>query len=203
MLERVLKVMSLDSLTMSDFAKKIGVQSAQVSHVKSGRNQVTLDFVTKILVAYPQIDPDWLIFGKGEMFRKTAQSTDIQSNNPQKQPSQPEMRSLFDEFPDNDAEKQTEIKLTEEPVSQEKNTVSVTTSPKMTVEKTEEPLSVETTTITEKKSEMPRSTTDSQIEVEGKKEEPHIICEAPRQSVKKIVVLYSDKTYEEFVPNAN
>lgn len=54
-------------ISSSQFADEIGVQRSSVSHVLSGRNKPSLDFVTKILAAYPDINSDWLLSGKGNM----------------------------------------------------------------------------------------------------------------------------------------
>lgn len=69
MLQRIRKIIEERKLTATSFADAIGVQRPAVSHVLSGRNRPSLDFVTKILSRYPDIDPDWLLFGKGSMYR--------------------------------------------------------------------------------------------------------------------------------------
>ena len=55
--------------TQAQFASAIGIQRAAMSHIISGRNNPSLDVMTKILHRYPQINPDWLLLGKGEMLR--------------------------------------------------------------------------------------------------------------------------------------
>ena len=52
-------------VTISSFADKIGVQRSSVSHLLSGRNKPSLDFVMKLNKAYPEIDLYWLLNGKG------------------------------------------------------------------------------------------------------------------------------------------
>lgn len=54
----------------SAFAEKIGVQRSSISHILSGRNKPSLDFVIKIISQYPEVDLYWLLNGKGE-FPKT------------------------------------------------------------------------------------------------------------------------------------
>ena len=49
----------------SSFAEKIGVQRSSISHILSGRNKPSLDFILKILSAYPEVDLYWLFNGKG------------------------------------------------------------------------------------------------------------------------------------------
>ncbi|RDY61649.1 XRE family transcriptional regulator [Flagellimonas nanhaiensis] len=58
-------------LTISSFADKIGVQRSSISHLLSGRNKPSLDFVMKLTNTYPEIDLYWLLHGKGE-FPSTA-----------------------------------------------------------------------------------------------------------------------------------
>ena len=49
----------------SSFAEKMDVQRSSISHVLSGRNKPSLDFILKILSAYPLVDLYWLLNGKG------------------------------------------------------------------------------------------------------------------------------------------
>src|SRR5699024_3229460 len=42
----------------------IGVQRSSVSHVLSGRNRPSIDFINKILAHFPKVDAKWLITGK-------------------------------------------------------------------------------------------------------------------------------------------
>jgi len=61
-------------LTASAFADSLNVQRSSVSHIVSGRNKPSLDFVLKIVHAYPEVDLQWLLNGKGN-FPKETQST--------------------------------------------------------------------------------------------------------------------------------
>ena len=54
-------------MSASQFADEIGVQRSSVSHVLSGRNKPSLDFIIKIVAAFPEINSDWLLSGKGEI----------------------------------------------------------------------------------------------------------------------------------------
>lgn len=71
MRERILEIMEKERLTSSRFAESIGIQRSAMSHIISGRNNPSLDVVTKILERFPYINSDWLIFGKGEMCKNT------------------------------------------------------------------------------------------------------------------------------------
>jgi len=49
----------------SSFAEKIGVQRSSISHILSGRNKPSLDFVLKVLSSFPEVELYWLLNGKG------------------------------------------------------------------------------------------------------------------------------------------
>ncbi|WP_338358918.1 helix-turn-helix transcriptional regulator [Yeosuana marina] len=49
----------------SSFAEKIGVQRSSISHILSGRNKPSLEFVLKILSSFPEVELYWLLNGKG------------------------------------------------------------------------------------------------------------------------------------------
>ncbi|BCY29149.1 helix-turn-helix domain-containing protein [Flavobacterium okayamense] len=53
-------------LTASAFADKIGVQRSSLSHLLSGRNKPSLEFVLKISEVFKEVDLYWLLQGKGE-----------------------------------------------------------------------------------------------------------------------------------------
>lgn len=60
---RILEIMEKSGLTPSEFADKIEVQRSAISHITSGRNKPSLEFLIKIKNSFPDIDTDWLIFG--------------------------------------------------------------------------------------------------------------------------------------------
>ncbi|MBN2747237.1 MAG: helix-turn-helix transcriptional regulator [Bacteroidales bacterium] len=66
MLERIKEIIAKSGLSNGEFSDKIGIQKSSLSHVLSGRNKPSLDFVLKILDCFPEINSDWLLFGKGE-----------------------------------------------------------------------------------------------------------------------------------------
>ncbi|MGB0367991.1 MAG: helix-turn-helix domain-containing protein [Flavobacteriales bacterium] len=62
--ERVKKVMEDHSLSSSQMADKIGVQRSAISHILSGRNKPSLDFILKVLNAFSDVSSDWLLKGE-------------------------------------------------------------------------------------------------------------------------------------------
>jgi transcriptional regulator with XRE-family HTH domain len=65
MQERLQELLNKERLTPVRFSELVGVQRSSVSHILSGRNKPSLDFLQKILTAFEHINPDWLISGKG------------------------------------------------------------------------------------------------------------------------------------------
>jgi transcriptional regulator with XRE-family HTH domain len=70
MKERILEFLRIENRSSAQFAEEIGVQPSSISHIISGRNNPSLDFVIKMLIKYPDISSDWLLFGKGQMYRE-------------------------------------------------------------------------------------------------------------------------------------
>ena len=67
--EKLRILMQSENLTASRLAEILEIKPAAVSHILSGRNKPSFDFVQKILRRFPNINPDWLLIDKGEMYR--------------------------------------------------------------------------------------------------------------------------------------
>ena len=63
--ERLKTVLSHYNLTASAFADTIGVPRSSISHLLSGRNKPSLDFVLKLVDKFPEINLYWFLYGKG------------------------------------------------------------------------------------------------------------------------------------------
>ncbi|MDR0659759.1 MAG: helix-turn-helix domain-containing protein [Prevotellaceae bacterium] len=68
---RIQKFIEAEGLTAARFADAIGVQRSNVSHVLSGRNKPSFDFIEKMLRKFPEINAEWLIMGKGHMYKES------------------------------------------------------------------------------------------------------------------------------------
>lgn len=62
--DRIRTIMKSGNLSASEFADKIGIKRSNLSHVLSGRNKPSLDFLVKILSSYPKVNAAWLITGE-------------------------------------------------------------------------------------------------------------------------------------------
>lgn len=68
MIERINLLLKAKNITARQFAEEIGIQPSGMSHILSGRNNPSLDFVMKVVKRWPEVNINWLMFGKGEMF---------------------------------------------------------------------------------------------------------------------------------------
>ena len=64
-IKRLELILDFYSLSASAFADKIGVQRSGLSHLLSGRNKPSLDFILKIVEHFPEVDLQWILTGKG------------------------------------------------------------------------------------------------------------------------------------------
>ncbi|RTZ46541.1 XRE family transcriptional regulator [Chryseobacterium arthrosphaerae] len=53
--ERISKVIEYSNLTPSEFADEIDVQRSSISHITSGRNKPSLEFIIKIKSRFPEL----------------------------------------------------------------------------------------------------------------------------------------------------
>jgi transcriptional regulator with XRE-family HTH domain len=60
-------------MSAASFSDKIGIQRSSVSHLLSGRNKPSLDFVLKIIATFPEVDLYWLLSGEGNLLRTETQ----------------------------------------------------------------------------------------------------------------------------------
>jgi transcriptional regulator with XRE-family HTH domain len=86
MKDRLLEFLKAENKSSAQLADEIGVQASGISHILSGRNNPSLDFVLKMLEKYKFLSTDWLLFGKGSMYKD------------------PKMQSLFDNVAGSDTE---------------------------------------------------------------------------------------------------
>lgn len=67
MKDRIAHIIRAKNLTAAEFADRLGIQPSNVSHLLSGRNNPSLDFVRKLKETFPEYNLDWIIFGMGPM----------------------------------------------------------------------------------------------------------------------------------------
>ena len=93
MIDRINLLLKAKNITARQFAEEIGIQPSGISHILSGRNNPSLDFVLKVMKRWPEINISWLMFGKGEMYvspsefqQTTVQPQSIEQETAESQP---------------------------------------------------------------------------------------------------------------------
>jgi transcriptional regulator with XRE-family HTH domain len=86
MKERLLEFLRAENKSSAQLAEEIGVQASGISHILSGRNNPSLDFILKMLEKYRFLSTEWLLFGKGNMYKD------------------PKMQTLFDNISEGNTE---------------------------------------------------------------------------------------------------
>jgi len=76
--ERIRKIIVENDMTLSLFVNATGIHPTTLSHILNGREvagkgkvkqKPSADVQGKILAAFPNINPEWLLFGKGAMYK--------------------------------------------------------------------------------------------------------------------------------------
>ena len=76
---RLKQFLAAENITQSQFADKIEVVRASVSHVLSGRNNPSYEFIKAIIANYPSLNIEWLMFGKGKMYKGGTEDTSLKT----------------------------------------------------------------------------------------------------------------------------
>lgn len=109
MKDRLQKILTIEGIAPTRFAEIIGVQRSSISHILSGRNKPSFDMIQSIMSKFPKLNPDWLILGTGDMYRKVVQTTlftDPDTSNEAGSPSTSPQRNI-------DTRKEQQVKPSE------------------------------------------------------------------------------------------
>lgn len=90
---RLKQFLAAENITQAQFADKIKIGKANVSHVLSGRNKPGYDFITAIMAGFPHLNINWLFFGTGKMYNS-------QQTSARNVPGEPASDLLFADFYD-------------------------------------------------------------------------------------------------------
>lgn len=96
------------NLSSAKFAEILGVQKSNISHILTGRNKPSLEIFIKILEKFPDINGDWLSFGKGNMY-KSLEIAEKTSNSES-------FGNLFEKTTHNIEQKQSSTQVEEAPI---------------------------------------------------------------------------------------
>ena len=173
MRERIEKILVDKKLTQAEFADYIGVNRSSITHIMTGRNKSSDTVVARTLLAFPDINPQWLSEGTGEMHKPFME---MPLRNEQSYPinvmKEFEQENLFSNTGMYSAE--NEEKNTEIPQKQHVPELNIQSAPD-------------------------NSPSISPSRQDVKKESETIVPTSEKQ-IRKIVFFYADKTFEEYYP---
>ena len=69
MKDRLRQFLAAENISQAQFADTINVVRASVSHILAGRNNPSFDFIKALMLNYPRLNVEWLMFGKGKMYK--------------------------------------------------------------------------------------------------------------------------------------
>lgn len=178
--DRIVELIKFLELSPTAFADEIGIQRSGLSHIMKGRNKPSLDVVQKIVSRFPDINLAWLVNGIGNISSSTPSVINLQQKQAQTTPKEPEnpfKNTLFDAVP------QQETKGKEEMVQPAKN--NNFTHEDFVVKENPVPRMAEKA-----------QTASSQQPFSAP--QPNIPPVSPGKNIDKILIFYTDNTFEEF-----
>ena len=193
MKERISLLVKALNYTSAQFAEEINVQKSAVSHIMSGRNNPSLDFIQKIITRFPEVSIDWIMFGKGPIFKDRDFLSETPENKLFKSQNN-EFKPYEDLFSGLDIENDTENLNLKEFGQQSRLTVK-------------EDFSNQPSSAPGHKNMKPKLSSEenpSPIIFSEEKENKKIgdaNSEAKRKIVERVIIFYSDKTFSEYKPD--
>lgn len=72
MKEKLQELLDRENLRPGQLAERLDVNPASISHILKGRNKPGIEFLQKILRAFPKLNPDWLLLDSAQYERDGA-----------------------------------------------------------------------------------------------------------------------------------
>lgn len=210
MIDRINLLLKAKNITARQFAEEIGIQPSGISHILSGRNNPSLDFVLKVMKRWPEINISWLMFGKGEMYVSPVgmQHTSVQQQaiNQETAESQPVEYDLFsqpafaaeEQVPQNDNNSVLKEKMQQSGKQEVSSSDMNMPLPHIPTDNPAEKQSVVTKKVV-KNNEQPKADEISTKDP-GKVDVPVQVNVMMKKRIEKIVVLYDDHSFAEYFP---
>lgn len=175
---RIQQFLNAENITQSQFADSINVARASVSHIIAGRNKPGFDFIENMARRYPSLNLEWLITGKGRMYKSDDDANTLFSEPAVSPAPLPEV--VETPLP---APKTPEIDIQEEAAATPENPTPAEQKP---VQKAENSPTTEPAPAASQPAAEERAAAASQP-----------VCSS--KTIKKMIVLFSDGTYQELM----
>ncbi len=96
MKDRIHKLLLEEKMTAAKFAEEIGIQASSISHFLSGRNKPSTDIIVKILNRFRGVNAEWLLTGRGNMYKDDSSTVVNNLISDKKAPVKSSPGDLFD-----------------------------------------------------------------------------------------------------------
>lgn len=90
---RLQQFLAAENISQAQLADSLKVARAGVSHILAGRNKPSYDFLTALMSRYPKLNVEWLMFGKGKMYKEADEQVPVPA--PAPQPELPQENDLL------------------------------------------------------------------------------------------------------------
>ncbi|MDR1114960.1 MAG: helix-turn-helix domain-containing protein [Tannerella sp.] len=210
----IIRIMQEEKMNPSQFSDAIGVQRATISHILSERNKPSLDIIKKILTRFATINPDWLLSGEGPM-RRTLGNSDAfaakpfsedagsNSNPDDAAKTNTKLTSKYDLFsqPDSPLLANNAQQIPKSGIIRDVNNLSgksktYSTSVDNQTNPGDPHTEVQFTDVNNKKDIV----YDNKHECNEIIRETIVYKERPVKTIDKLLIFYSDNTFESFIP---
>ena len=210
MIDRINLLLKAKNITARQFAEEIGIQPSGISHILSGRNNPSLDFVLKVMKRWPEINISWLMFGKGEMYVSPVemQHTSVQQQaiDQETTESQPVEYNLFsqpalaaeEQVPQNDNNSVLKEKMQQSGKQEVSSSDKNMPLPHIPTDNPAEKQSVVTPKVV--KNNEPPKADEISSKSPSKVDVPVQVNVMTKKRIEKIVVLYDDHSFAEYFP---
>lgn len=74
---RLQQFLAAENISQASFADSLNVARAGISHILAGRNKPSYDFLAALMNRYPRLNIEWLMFGKGKMYKDLMETSEI------------------------------------------------------------------------------------------------------------------------------
>lgn len=210
MIDRINLLLKAKNITARQFAEEIGIQPSGISHILSGRNNPSLDFVLKVMKRWPEINISWLMFGKGEMYvspsefqQTTVQPQSIEQETAESQPveydlfSQPAL-AAEEQVPQNDNNSVLKEKMQQSGKQDVSSNNMNKPLPYIPTDNPTEEQSVVAPKVV--KNNEPPKADEISSKSPSKVDVPVQVNVMTKKQIQKIVVLYDDHSFAEYFP---
>lgn len=80
--EKIELIMQEKHLNNTQFCNEVCIAPGTLSHIRSGRTEPSLNILRSVSQAFPDINPSWLFYDEGDMYRTPAGGQSVPSASP-------------------------------------------------------------------------------------------------------------------------